>query len=300
MSRDMPLVTVVLPVYNGLKTLEVAIKSILQQNYKIWELLIIDDGSIDGSLALAKSFQDSRISVLSDGLQRGLAVRLNEGIALANGKYIARMDADDICFPERFLRQVEFLEHHPEIDLLGTRAVVFRNDGSAVGLLPYAKDHEAICARPWNNFPLAHPTWMGRREWFRKYGYRMPEFFRAEDQELLLRSHRFSRFACLPEVLLAYRQGPFAFRRTFQGRLSLLNAQKEYFLRQGNFKAVLCSLCVFALKVFVDILAAFPKFDILYFIRMSASPDERTLRTLSKLLSQDLMIEGTVSSNTNQ
>ncbi len=198
-----PLVSIGLPSFNAEKTIEDAIASILLQTWEKWELLVIDDGSKDRTLEITKRFRDPRIKIFSDGVNKGLPARLNQAIDLASGKYFARMDNDDICFPERLQRQVEYLESHPEIDLLGTKALTFVTPGTATGIFPFRQNHEEICAAPWNGFYLPHPSWMGRIEWFRKYRYR--EVNRAEDQDLLLRSYPESRFACLPEVLFAYR-----------------------------------------------------------------------------------------------
>lgn len=279
-----PIVTVILPVFNGKKTILAAVNSICQQTFENWELLVLDDGSTDDSLLAVSSLQDDRIIPVAQDNGQGLAARLNQGIDLAKGKYIARMDADDIAFPERLARQFVYLESHPEVDLLGTRAIVFRDDGSVVGLLPFAATHEAICARPWNNIPLAHPTWMGRSEWFCKHKYHLPEFRRAEDQELLLRTYKSSIFACLPEVLLAYRQGAFSLSRTLSGRVGLLRAQIENFQHHFDLVSIFKSVGLVAGKTVIDLLASLPGANNLYFMRMSESPDEKSARILSGLL----------------
>jgi len=284
-----PIVTVILPVLNGKRTIFGAVKSICEQSYENWELLILDDGSTDGSLTAINSIRDERVIPVVRGDGHGLAARLNQGIDLAKGKYIARMDADDIAFPERLARQVTYLESHPEVDLLGTRAIVFHDDGSVVGLLPFAGTHEAICARPWSNIPLAHPTWMGRRDWFCKHKYHIPEFRRAEDQELLLRTYKSSKFACLPDVLLAYRQGAFSLSRILAGRVGLLRAQVENFEHHFDFASIFKSVGIVAGKIVVDLLASLPGANNLYFMRMSEPPDEKSVRILSGLLA-DYMV----------
>lgn len=278
-------VSVILPVFNAQKTLLLAVDSIRNQSFQDWELLILDDASTDDSLRIVRSIEDKRIRVVLQGQTPGLAARLNQGIDLAQGKYIARMDADDIAFPDRLARQVEFLESHPEVDLVGTRAVAFRDDGSVIGLLPFAQDHDEICARPWNNIPLAHPTWMGRTEWFQQHRYAMPECQRAEDQELLLRACRASTFACLPNVLLAYRQGPFSARRTLTGRTSLLRAQTRHFLRRGEIGFWVRALALYGIKSMVDLGASLPGMETLYFARMGATPDAESLQTFQNIFS---------------
>lgn len=283
MTASAPIVTVILPVFNGARTLASAIESIRQQTFRNWELLVLDDASTDDSVFIGSSFDDERVVVVPKSGEPGLAARLNQGIDLARGKFIARMDADDIAFPMRLARQLEYLETHTEVDLLGTRAIVFHDDGSVVGLLPFAQSHKEICARPWNNFPLAHPTWMGRSAWFRAHRYHIPEYRRAEDQELLLRSYTRSIFACLPEVLLAYRQGDYNLKRILTARIHLLRAHIYHFMRINGVNSMLKSFCMFAIKFFIDLIASLPMADMLYFMRMNASPDAATVQYFEKI-----------------
>lgn len=240
-----PLVSIVLPAFNSEGTVGDAITSILLQTYQNWELLFIDDGSRDQTLAIAKGFNDPRIKIFSDGQNKGLVPRLNEGIEKSTGKYLARMDNDDICFPTRLQAQVEFLEQHPEIDLVGTRAVTFVSPSELVGEFPFMRAHEEICARPWLGFYLPHPTWMGRLDWFRKYKYRMG----AEDQDLLLRSYPESRFACLPEFHFAYRLRS----RTALGinkaiRTSMLRSQVKIFIARRQWINLALSILAYLVK----------------------------------------------------
>jgi hypothetical protein len=112
---------------------------------------------------------------------------------------------------------VAFLEAHREVDLLGTGAMVFAGDGVPVGLFPARARHEEICARPWAGFYLAHPTWMGRVEWFRRHRYDA-SVTKAQDQDLLLRAWDSSQFAALPEPLLGYRQESLSIGKILAGR----------------------------------------------------------------------------------
>jgi len=275
-----PLISVLLPVYNGEKTLSDSLRSVLGQVFRDFEILVLDDGSSDTSCNIAGSFCDGRIRIISDGMRRGIADRLNEGLDLASGHYIARMDADDVCFPERFARQVEYLNAHPDIDLLGCRAVVFQDNCKVIGLLPFAGTHEKICAQPWRGFPLPHPTWMGKREWFLRYRYRTPEVIRAEDQELLLRSYANSCFSCLDEVLLGYRQGPFNFQRTLLARRALLMAQLNYFRNRNKWGDVFLSITTIILKIILDGISALPGAEQLFFMRMAETASASVIEKL--------------------
>ncbi len=206
--------------YNASGTIDLALRSILAQTYQNWELIVVDDGSTDGTAARVLHVKDSRIRFIQEPSgNKGLASRLNQCVHLARGEYIARMDADDVAYPQRFERQVQFLKEHHDIDLLGTGAVIFRGEGEIIGCYPSARSHEAICRRPWWGFPLAHPTWMGKRAWFVSHPY-SDEDTRCEDQALLLRSFAHSRFAALEEVLLGYRMTEIAAGKLGRGRLN--------------------------------------------------------------------------------
>ena len=112
-------VTVVLPVFNAQDYIEAAVKSVLDQTYRDFELLIIDDGSNDRSASIVSSFCDPRITFVRHNTNLRLIATLNEALSKANGEYIARMDADDVCHPERLQRQVEFLDSHPDVGVVG-------------------------------------------------------------------------------------------------------------------------------------------------------------------------------------
>ncbi len=248
-----PFVSIILPACNSEKTVGDAIVSVLLQTYANWELLFIDDGSTDATVEVAKKFVDSRIKIYADGTNKGLPARLNEGIDKSNGKYIARMDHDDMCYPDRLRKQVEYLEAHPVIDLLGTRAIIFLDSGEATGLFPFRQTHADICSQPWNGFYLAHPTWVGRAAWFKAYRYRTPEVKRAEDQELLLRSYPTSCFACLPEVLFAYRlRSRISLRINKQARKSLLQIQISEFARRAQWLNLVLAVFVYGAKIALD------------------------------------------------
>jgi glycosyltransferase involved in cell wall biosynthesis len=246
-----PLITVALPVFNGGDFLEHAVRSILNQTWKNWELLIIDDGSTDGAIDRLPFLPDARISVIRDGQNRGLAARLNQAILLANGKYFARMDHDDICYPERFFLQLEYLEQHQEVDLLSTKCIEMREDGAIKGPWPFAKTHAVICRRPWLGFYMPHPSWMGRIEWFRKNLYKEPAPYCCEDQELLLRAHAKSHYDALDCVLLAYRvrdHNPIS--KLFRTCVAMLKMQMIYFIGKRQFAFALLSGLAFFGRIF--------------------------------------------------
>lgn len=280
-----PVVSVLLPVRNAAPTLALALRSLLTQTFADFEVLVLDDGSTDSGMAIAHGFGDVRIRVTEDPVSRGLAERLNLGIDLAHGRYVARMDADDVAFPERLARQVAFLDAHPDVDLVGARAIAFRPDGTVVGLLPFRATHAELVATPWRGIPLAHPTWMGRAQWFRRHRYRTPEVRRAEDQELLLRASADSRYACLDAVLLGYRQPHrYELRRTLVARIAYSAAQLAHFARRRDIGAVLRTLAFVVAKMALDLVAAVPGLSRVFWVRMGAPAAEADRSTLAKLL----------------
>ena len=205
MSTPPPLVSIAMPVRNGARTLALAVQSILDQTYPHWELWIMDDGSTDGTPDLARSFGDPRIQVRADGGGQGISARLNQVIDLAHGSLYARMDADDVAYPQRLAEQVAYLAAHPTVDLVGAWVVVFNQAGQAAGKRTGPEAHAAICARPHAGFPIVHPTFLGHLAWFRRYQYD-PRITNAQDQDLLLRAYRTSTLANVPEILLGYRE----------------------------------------------------------------------------------------------
>ena len=212
-------------IHRSAATLATAIRSVLCQTFGDWELLIVDDGSPDdGCLEIVRRFADPRIRIRHERENAGLAARLNELIDEARGVYFARMDSDDVMYPERLSEQLRFLQHDPAVDLVGSGALVFNGQGNVTGALPRQSTHEEICRRPWSGFhSLAHPTWLGRTDWFKRIRYRA-KFRKAQDRDLLLRSYKTSRFACLPVILLGYRQDCLSLAKILRTRRWLATA----------------------------------------------------------------------------
>ena len=215
--HDQPLVSIALSAFNAAETIGLTIASILGQTYTDWELLVLDDGSTDATARLVREIGDERIRLISDGQNLGLAVRLNQAIDLAQGELFARMDADDVAYPERLEKQVRFLMEHPEVDLLACAMMVFSEGGHPVGFYPTRTSHAEICSKPMSGFYFPHPTWMGRVRWFRHWRYD-PDCRKAQDQDLLLRAYSTSRFAALSDPLIGYRQERVSVRKSVVGR----------------------------------------------------------------------------------
>ncbi len=213
-----PSISIAMPVRDAEACVGRAIRSVLLQTRTDWELLVIDDGSRDRTLSIVNSFTDPRLRVLSDGRRLGLAARLNQAIDLARGRYFARLDADDLMFPDRLRRQADFMDARPELDLVGSSGVRFDERGASTGVLPVLTAHDELCAHPWSGFLIGHPTWLGKLEWFRRHRYDA-RFLRAQDQELLLRTYPVSRFAGMSDLLIGYRAGGGALFKRLTSRL---------------------------------------------------------------------------------
>lgn len=212
--------------HNSRDSLPFAIYSLLWQTYSHWELILLDDGSNDGSAEFLKAIDDPRIRLYGDSVCRGLPVRLNMGVTLAQGEFIARMDADDVAFPERLERQVAYLQEHSDVDLLASSALMVNGNDIPIGVLPTKLSHEEICRRPWLGFPMPHPTWMGRTEWFRRHPYD-ESARKGQDQVLLYETYQNSKFAGLPNILLGYKYAGLSAKKTIIGRYYYLKAMRS-------------------------------------------------------------------------
>ena len=174
-----PLVSVLMAVYNGEAYLGEAIESILRQTFSFFEFIIIDDASTDNSRRLAESYRDSRIRVVSNPRNLRLAGSLNRGINLARGKYIARMDADDICHPDRLEKQVAFMEENCDVGVSGSWLYCF---GDKKQLWDYPLTSGMIKSNLLFHNQLGHPTVIMRREAMLKNGlFYNPRFRASED-----------------------------------------------------------------------------------------------------------------------
>lgn len=200
-----PLVSIVIPFYNNEDTLLEAIKSVYAQTYKNWELILLDDGSKDKSLDIAREVTNSKVKVISDGVNRGLVYRLNQSPSLVKGDYIVRMDADDLMHPKRIEKQMALFLKDENLDLVDTGAFSINEIGEPLGirgLIPIQYDPKFII----NNAMLLHASVIGKKEWFLQNKYD-EVYIRAEDRELWLRTYKDSKFARVEEPLYIVREG---------------------------------------------------------------------------------------------
>jgi glycosyltransferase involved in cell wall biosynthesis len=196
-----------LPVYNGEPYLREAVESVLAQTFSDFELLALDDGSADRSLAILREYEakDERVRVISRE-NRGLVPTLNELIAQARGRYLARMDADDICLPERFERQAAFLDGQAEHVAVGGWVELMNADGLPIGIIRPLGSHEEIDPAHLKGFTsIWHPASLIRASAMAQIGGYHDEFKHAEDLDLWLRLGEIGKLANLPKVVLRYR-----------------------------------------------------------------------------------------------
>ncbi|MDR2906222.1 MAG: glycosyltransferase [Helicobacteraceae bacterium] len=199
----MPKISVIMPCYNGQNFVAEAIDSILSQTFDDFELLIIDDGSTDKSADVILSFKDKRIRYIKNEKNIGLIKTLNKGLDLSNGEYVARMDADDISYPERFAMQTKLLDDNHDVVMCGTWINFFNyppraGDGHHATEITYLSILSGWC--------INHPTVMFRKSVLDSNGLRYDESYpSAEDYELWSRMIRFGRIVNIPQVLLDYR-----------------------------------------------------------------------------------------------
>jgi len=200
----MELVSIGMSVYNCSSYINDSIKSIINQTYSNWELIIVNDNSTDDTLEKISNYKDTRIKLINNDTNKGLPYGLNLCIKLSSGKYFARMDGDDIMVEDRLEKQVKFLETNPQIDVVGSFAYVIDSSRNILGLrnvVPPKNLKELISTQGY----FIHPSVVGKREWFLTNLYD-EEIRRCQDFELWLRTYSFSNFYILKEHLLFYRE----------------------------------------------------------------------------------------------
>ena len=203
-----PKVTVIMPAYNAGKYIAEAIRSVLDQTFIDFELLIIDDGSSDDTLSIIQGFTDPRIRWIVQA-NSGISVALNAGLRAANGIYIARFDADDICFPQRLTRQVVFLDGHPTYVVVGSDAEYISEDGEHLFDFHCASySHRDIMENLYRICPFIHSSVMYRREVILNAGGYSPDAHNFEDYLLWVKVLGPGKCCNLPEPLIKVRINP--------------------------------------------------------------------------------------------
>jgi len=206
-----PLISILLPVYNGASTLDEALDSVAAQTMSDFEIIVVDDGSTDATPALLSGRREPRLRILSSP-HVGLLPALNLGLSVCRAPYVARLDADDVCRPLRLERQLAIMEQEPDVGVCGTQVEAFPAADVAEGFAIYVEwqnallSHSDICREIFIESPIAHPSAMVRRaEVLALGGYQDRGW--AEDYDLWLRYHAAGRqFTKIPEALVRWRE----------------------------------------------------------------------------------------------
>lgn len=203
-----PCITVLMPAYNTEKYIGEAIESVLQQTYTDFELVIVNDGSTDGTRAIINSYKDERI-ILIDQPNRGVAAALNTGLKYSKAPYIARFDADDVCHPQRLEKQIKFLLENPEYILVGSDAdYILENNDFLFHFHCIAHSHKEIMEKLYFYCPFMHPTVMYKKANVANAGGYPTDAHNFEDYLLWTAIAKQGKFCNLAEPLIKYRLNP--------------------------------------------------------------------------------------------
>jgi glycosyltransferase involved in cell wall biosynthesis len=203
----MPKVSVIMSVYNGSDYLDQAIKSVLEQTFIDFEFLIVDDASTDSSLGIISTWaeKDQRIRIIRNEQNIGLTRSLNKAVGLSIGEYIARIDADDVCHPERLVKQVQYLDTHLSVGLVGSWAYKIDQLGKTLGQLKYPTDGNVIKQKLIRYNLFIHSSIMVRRELLNILGGYNSDFRYAQDYDLYFRLLNICELSNIPEFLISSR-----------------------------------------------------------------------------------------------
>jgi len=234
-----PEISVLLSVYNAENFISESIESILNQSYSNFELIIVDDCSTDESFEICKGYAitDHRIILLRNPANLGGCQTLNEGLKHARGKYVARQDNDDWSYPDRFAKQIKFMEDNPEVGILGGSMEIINETGEIIGKRIYQTTDFSIRKNIFLYSPFSHPLVMFRKSILDKVGHYDCEYAPADDYELYFRMGRISKFANISDVLLKYRivATSLTNKRTRKMELKTIGVRKKY-RNTGNYR----------------------------------------------------------------
>lgn len=205
-ANNNPLVSVIMPAYNAEKYIRQSIESILNQSYKNFEFIIVDDASTDSSLNILKEFRkkDKRIILIRNMRNLGVTKSLNNALKSAHGKYIIRMDADDWAYPERFALQVDIMEHHPDVVVSGSYIEICDKNLKTKYIRKYKLDDASIRKHLFRYSPFAHPATIWITKILKKQLYN-ETITTCQDYELYFRIGKIGKFMNLDKPLLKLR-----------------------------------------------------------------------------------------------
>ena len=250
-----PTVSVVLPVFNGERYISAAIGSIVTQTFHDFELVVVNDGSTDTTESIVRKFSDPRIVYVKNEKNAGLIYTLNKGIEAARGKYIARMDSDDISLPDRLHQQYEFLEQHPDIGIVATTIINIDENDHQLGAWELDRktlSDNTIRSTMLKENCISHPSVMGKAELFHAFPYQALQK-NVEDYDLWLRLLANNiRFAKIANPLLLYRVHPASVTSV---KLKNKNFYFKHFQMKRRLLVSLKKINAYALKILLSALS---------------------------------------------
>ena len=259
MKENNPLVSIVIPVHNGERYIKESINSCLEQTYKNIEIIVVDDKSEDNTLNILKSY-GSRITVIPVEKQNGLGNVINIGIRKSKGKYIARMDADDIMYPTRIEKQVEYLESHPSCVAVGGQIDIIDENGNITGHREYAVEDKDIKKNLFLFQPFAHPAVTLRKSALEEIGLYPENMWKVEDVKLFLILSTKGEFHNLEDTVLKYRM---TFKTESQAKMldhfKKTNDIRKWAVKELDIKPSIREYVIWDIqKIGVHILSIFP------------------------------------------
>ena len=207
-DKKLPLITVYMPVFNAVPYLSQAIDSILNQSYSNFEFIIVDDASTDDSWKIIKSYskRDSRIIAIKNHINLGVSLTSNIAISKAKGKFLARMDADDISFTDRFEKQVNFLTKNPQTVAVGGQCIIIDDQNNIIGNKKFPTQHQKLKDMIFWAVPIQQPSIMiNLNKLPKKFVWYTPNQSSAEEINLMFRFMLYGQIANLEDNLLFYR-----------------------------------------------------------------------------------------------
>lgn len=270
LKSNLPLISVVMPTYNSAKYLTVAINSILDQSFKNFEFIIIDDGSFDKTKKILKEFKkiDKRIKLIKNKTNLGIVKSLNKGIEKAKGKFVARMDSDDWSYPERLKKQFNFMKRHPDVVICGGKINICDENLNIKNTRDYPTSDKKIRENIFKLNPFAHPAVMYLKAAFIKAGGYNEKLFTVEDYDLYFRLGNFGKLGNLSGNLLKLRTHKNSISNKFinkQARLNLyvrLKAVNEYGYKMSFYDNIYFVLNVFGI-IFIPGYLKFKAYNLL-------------------------------------
>ena len=235
---QVPVISILLSVYNEEQNIINSIESINNQTFKNWELIIIDDASNDKTFEIISklSAKNSKIKIIKNPKNYGLAKSLNKGIKIAKGEFIARVDADDINLPHRLEKQYQFMIENKNVDALGTGAWLVDKNGERLKSISLTKKFNINDKKIFSKSIFLHPSVMFRKSFFSKIGNYDSSFLRAQDKELWLRGlSNGAYFTNLSEALIEYNTNNYiqSWKNVYLTLVSLIRLQKKYNFKNG-------------------------------------------------------------------